>query len=470
MAIENIRGFKLKDHNFTEKQKKFIEDLIYRYNNKTAGSKKYVSTYRYSLCDWINSLGFKISLKEMIYPIISHESYGAYFSDIDGNRYIDIAMGYGVCFHGHKPKFVYDAVKERLERGFELGPQTIEAGESVMLISQLTGVDRVTFCGTGSEAVMFALRIARGYTKKDKIVIFANSFHGTFDGVLGRNLNGKTDPISIGTTEGMVSDIYVLEYGKDESLEFIKKHADELAAVMAEPVQTRNPSLQPVTFLKEIRKISNEKDFLLIFDETVTGFRVHSGGIQKLFNINADIVIYGKALGGGLPISAVCGREEIMKIVDGGYYRFGDDSHPDQDVIFFAGTYYKHPLSIVATLASLKEIKRHENRLQEYTNKLTEQLALDLNNLFIKQNAPIKVHQFSSFFRFMTFGDYPFASDPIELEIFFFLMMLKGVYTWERRICYLSTAHNMEDVKNITKIAEESLNEMREGGVEFKIS
>ncbi|MFN3412425.1 MAG: aminotransferase class III-fold pyridoxal phosphate-dependent enzyme, partial [Exilispira sp.] len=123
--------------------------------------------------------------------------------------------------------------------------------------------------------------------KKDKIVIFANSFHGTFDGVLGRNLDNKTDPVSIGTTNNMVSDLYILEYGTDESIEFIKKHADELAAVMAEPVQTRNPSLQPVTFLKEIEKIANEKGFLLIFDETVTGFRAHSGGIQKLFNINA---------------------------------------------------------------------------------------------------------------------------------------------------------------------------------------
>lgn len=469
MPIKNIRAFRIKDDPLTEKQRSFVKDLANRYNNKTLSSKKYVSENRYHLCDWINSLGFKISLKEIIYPIISYKSEGAYFTDIDGNSYIDIAMGYGACFHGHKPKFVYAAIKERLERGFELGPQTVEAGEAAKLVSQLTGVDRVTFCGTGSEAVMFALRIARGYTKRDKVVIFANSFHGTFDGVLGRNLDNKTDPVSIGTTNNMVSDLYILEYGTDESIEFIKKHANELAAVMAEPVQTRNPSLQPINFLKEIREIASKNNFLLIFDETVTGFRVHSGGIQKLFNIYADIVIYGKALGGGLPISAVCGREDIMKLVDGGNYRFGDLSYPDPDVIFFAGTYYKHPLSIVATLASLKEIKKHENRLQEYANKLTENLVFELNKMFINKKVPIKVHHFSSFFRFMTFGDYPFASDPIELEIFFFLMILKGLYTWERRICYLSTAHNEEDIKNIINIAEESIDEMREGGFEFQI-
>ncbi|ADR19812.1 aspartate aminotransferase family protein [Calditerrivibrio nitroreducens] len=465
--MSNIRGFRIQHDSLTEKQRIFIDDFSKRYTEKTKKSKNYISSNRYHLCDWMNSLGFKLSLKEMLYPIISHSSEGAYFTDIDGNRYIDIAMGYGVCFHGHKPKFVYDAIKERLERGFELGPQTVESGEAAYLIHHLTGVDRVTFCGTGSEAVMFALRIARGFTRKKKIVIFANSFHGTFDGVLGKMAEDITIPVSPGTTEGMVEDLVVLEYGSDAALDYIRKNADGLAAVMAEPVQTRNPSLRPVEFLKEIRKLADEKGFLLIFDETVTGFRVHYGGIQKLFDIKADIVIYGKALGGGMPIAAVCGRDDVMKIVDGGYYSFGDETYPDPYVIFFAGTYYKHPLSIVATLASLKEIKRNGNHLQEYTNNLTSILVEKLNNLFKQKSVPIVVHSFSSFFRFITVDPYPFVSDPIELEILFLLMILKGVYTWERRICYLSTQHTIQDVEDIVKIVDESIDEMRSGGFSF---
>ncbi|MCX8084656.1 MAG: aminotransferase class III-fold pyridoxal phosphate-dependent enzyme [Calditerrivibrio sp.] len=463
----NIRAFRLQDDILNEKQKSFILDLTNRYNSKTSKSKRYVSQNRYHLCDWINSLGFKLSLKEMIYPIISQSSEGAYFIDIDGNRYIDIAMGYGVCFHGHKPKFVVDAIKERLERGFELGPQTVETGEAAYLIHKLTGVERVTFCGTGSEAVMFALRIARAYTKKDKVVIFANSFHGTFDGILGKTDGESTTAISPGTPQGMIKDIVVLEYGSEKALDYIRKNAHSLAAVMVEPVQTRNPSLRPIGFLKELRSLANQHCFVLIFDETVTGFRVHSGGVQKAFNINADLVIYGKALGGGLPISAVCGRADIMKVVDGGYYQFGDLSHPDPYVIFFAGTYFKHPLSIVSTLASLKEIYKNNNRLQNYTNKLTKKLVSKLNDMFQKKKVPIVVHHYSSFFRFFTVDPYPFTSDPIELEIFFLLMILKGVYTWERRICYLSTAHTEEDISSVIKHAETSIDEMRDGGFEF---
>jgi len=466
--MSNIRGFRLTKDPLNDKQEKFLKHLQDKFNKKTKKSMEYISNNRYYLCDWMNSLGFKATLKGMLYPIISHESEGAYFIDIDDNKYIDIAMGYGVCFHGHKPKFVYEAIKERLERGFELGPQTVETGEAARLVHELTGVDRVTFCGTGSEAVMFALRIARGFTKRKKIIIFANSFHGTFDGILGKTFENKTTPLSPGTTEGMVEDLVVLEYGSDTALDYIRKNGENISAVMAEPVQTRNPSLRPIEFLKEIKNLSIQKGFLLIFDETVTGFRVHSGGIQKLFGIPADIVIYGKALGGGMPISAVCGREDIMKIVDGGFYRFDDESHPDPYVIFFAGTYYKHPLSIVATLASLKEIKKHNNALQEYANSLTSTLVSKLNDLFLKKEVPITVHSFSSFFRFMTLDPYPFSNDPIELEILFLLMILKGVYTWERRICYLSTQHTTKELEVILNIVEESIDEMRSGGFEFR--
>lgn len=464
----NIRSFKKEKHKLTVEQAAFVKQFVQDYNAKTIKSKTYAAANRDTFCDWINTLCFKMSLKDFIYPIVSESSFGSKFKDIDGNEYVDMAMGYGVAFHGHNPPYVKKAIESQLEKGIELGPQCRLSAETAVLVKELTGVERVTFCCTGTEAVMAALRIARAATNRQKVVMFRNSFHGSFDGVLAWDFKGQSFPLADGTLSGMVEDIIVLPYASEESMDFIKTHIDELAAVLVEPIQSRTPELQPIAFLRALRQLTRSHGAALIFDETVTGFRVHPGGVQALFNIKADLVIYGKSLGGGMPISAVCGTSSFMDVVDGGSWLFEDDSFPKRDAIFFTGTYFKHPLSIAAAKAALMEIKENGTALQDRASKVTADLAAALNLYFQKDNVPIVVNAFGSMFRFVSIDPYPLMAEPIEMDLFFYQLLYRGVYTWERRICYLSAVHTEQDVVAIMQAVKESVAAIRDGGFEFK--
>jgi len=464
----NFRALRMLKDELTEKQQAYVDSLSERYAEKTAASKQWAADNYDSFCDWINSLSFKLSLKEMIYPIISDGSKGSHFVDIDGNDFVDISMGYGSVFMGHNPDFQKNAIAEQLEKGYELGPQLKLSAEVAELVCELTGVERVAFCNSGSEAVMMALRIARAVTGKNKIFLFRNSFHGTFDGVLGFTTEGGTFPISYGTTDGMTADIELLDYGTDASYERIKECIHECAAILVEPVQSRKPDMRPADFLRKLRKLTEENNAALIFDEVVTGFRLHPGGAQHLFGIKADVVVYGKSFGNGMPVSAVAGKKKFMDVVDGGDWRFGDSSKPETDVIFYAGTYFKHPLSMAASKAVLQEIKSTGRKHQDRAGALTTRLCESLNSFFKSAKVPVKIQYFGSMFRFESFGDYALHLEPIEMELMFFNMILRGVYTWERRICYLSSAHTDEDVSAIINAVIESIEDLRNGGFEFR--
>src|SRR5262249_5468863 len=153
-------------------------------------------------------------------------------------------------------------------------------------------------------------------------------------------------PIAPGIPRQSVSNMIVLDYGTQESLDWIRRNAGELAAVLVEPVQSRHPALQPIEFLKEIRQITEASGTALVFDEVVTGFRVHQGGCQALFGIRADLATYGKVIAGGLPVGIIAGKSRFMDALDGGMWQFGDDSYPEVGVTFFAGTFVRHPLAM----------------------------------------------------------------------------------------------------------------------------
>ena len=233
---------------------------------------------------------------------------------------------------------------------------------------ELTGNERVTFCNTGSEAVMAAMRVARTVTSRQKVVMFTGDYHGTFDEVLvkGVRKGGKPHslPIAPGIPNEMAANIVVLDYATPESLEYIRRHAAELAAVLVEPVQSRHPALQPVEFLREVRKITEASETALIFDEVVTGFRTHPGGVQALFGVRADLVTYGKVVGGGMPIGVLAGHARFMDALDGGAWQYGDESYPETGVTFFAGTFVRHPLALAAAAAVLKRLKQEGPQLQ----------------------------------------------------------------------------------------------------------
>ncbi len=258
---------------------------------------------------------------------------------------------------GHSPQFVLDAVREQIELGVAIGPQSPLAGEVAAQICELTGNDRVTFCNTGSEAVMAAIRVARTVTGRDRIIYFAGDYHGTFDEVLVRNTPRGTVPLAPGIPIANTGNVVVLEYGADASLDYIRKNAGEIAAVLIEPVQTRNPGLQPIAFIKTVREITEQAEIALIMDEVVTGFRLAPGGVQEAFGVRADLATYGKVIGGGYPIGVLSGKAQFMDALDGGAWQYGDTSIPEVGVTFFAGTFVRHPQALAAARAVLNHLK-----------------------------------------------------------------------------------------------------------------
>ncbi|MGH9648571.1 MAG: aminotransferase class III-fold pyridoxal phosphate-dependent enzyme, partial [Bryobacteraceae bacterium] len=367
-------------------QRDYLKALIDRYSKKTQGSKQLTQKYRRVLADPRVASGFRSQWKEIVYPIVTNRSHGSRLWDIDGNEYIDLLNGFGPIAFGHVPDFVAGAVANQLKQGIEIGPQTPLAGEVAELLCELTHLDRATFCNTGSEAVMAAMRVARTVTGKKKIVLFNGDYHGNFEEVLvkrvGRGESLRSGPIAPGIAPEAVENIIVLDYGTPEALAVIRQHASELAAVLLEPVQSRHPELRPREFLLQLREITAASGTALIFDEIVTGFRVHQGGAQAMYGIQADIATYGKVLGGGLPIGAIAGKAKFMDALDGGMWSYGDDSYPETGVTFFAGTFVRHPLAMAAARAVLQHLKESGPALQERLTQRTENFVANLNRIF----------------------------------------------------------------------------------------
>ncbi|HEY1403995.1 MAG TPA: amino acid adenylation domain-containing protein, partial [Pyrinomonadaceae bacterium] len=395
----------------------------------------------------------------MLYPIVGARSGGSRLWDIDGNEYIDFTMGFGVHLFGHRPSFIDEAINGEFEVGVELGARSNLVGEVAERFCSVTGHDRVAFTNSGTEAVMAAMRLARARTGREKIVIFNHSYHGHADGTLAsaRHEPGVavTCPIAPGVPNGAVESIVVLEYGTEETLETLRALGGELAAVMVEPVQSRNPSLQPVEFLRELRKLTETCGAALIFDEMITGFRVHPAGAQGLFGIQADLACYGKIIGGGLPLGLIAGKRHFMDGIDGGMWSYGDYTFPTVERTAFGGTFCQHPVAMAAARAVLRKIEAEGPTLQERLNERTARLADTLNRFFESHQVPMRVTYFGSMFRF------EFSAN---LDLFFYHMLEKGIYIWEWRTCFLSTAHTDEDLDAFLKAVRESVAELRSGG------
>ncbi|MEQ2015889.1 aminotransferase class III-fold pyridoxal phosphate-dependent enzyme [Photorhabdus bodei] len=440
------------------KRDRHIQQLTEQFVRKTASSKHNAQQFRAVLADNRASAGFRLSTKEMLYPLVGVRSQGARIWDADGNEYIDFTMGFGANLLGHAPECVQQAVAAQLSQGMQIGPQSSLAGEVATLIAELTGQQRVAFCNSGSEAVMSAIRLVRAVTGKNKVALFSGSYHGVFDGILGRQQGGETPehaiPIAAGTPASLVEDLLVLEYGSEESLVLIAKYADQLAAVIVEPVQSRYPNHQPREYLHALRKLTAEHDITLMFDEVITGFRLAAGGAQAYYGVKADIATYGKIVGGGMPIGVIAGSARFMDSIDGGFWQYGDESWPQAELIFFAGTFSKHPLTMAASKAVLEYIKNHP-RLYDDINQKTNDLAQTLNTWFATTGTPIEIVSAGSLFRFKFSGNY---------DILFHHLMLRGIFIWEGRNCFVSTAHTTQDIELFITAVKESLNAMRADG------
>lgn len=443
----------------TQQQEEYIRELAARYSRKTAKSKVFTQEHRKTLADPRVVSGFRPEWKEMVYSIVSSRSRGSKLWDIDGNEYIDLLNGFGPTMFGHSPDFVIEAIQEQMKEGFAIGPQTPLAGKAAALLTEMTGTERVTFCNTGSEAVMAAMRIARTVTGRDRVVFFAGDYHGQFDEVLAKQLRRKGEytvqPAAPGIPRPNLGSITVLDYGTEESLRYIEQNANNLAAVLIEPVQSRHPNLQPKEFLSRLREITRQSGTAFIFDEVVTGFRIHPRGAQGFYGIDADMVTYGKVVAGGMPIGILAGKSAFMDALDGGMWQFGDASVPEVGVTFFAGTFVRHPLTMAALCATLQHIREAGIEVYDRLNTRAAEFAARWNQVLTASGLPLHLENC---------GSVMFLRMPPELRfagLLYYLMREKGVFLLEGFPMYLTTAHTDADLDHILRALRESIAELQ---------
>ncbi len=309
-------------------------------------------------------------------PIFVKKAKGAYLYDEDGNRLIDYINSWGPMILGHAHPPVVDAVVTKAKLGTSFGmPTEIETKIAELAVSMVPNVDKIRFVNSGTEACMSAVRLARGFTGKDKIIKFAGCYHGHSDSFLIQAGSGAVtfgSPNSPGVTAGTAKDTLLAEYNNLANVEtLINANKNEIACIIIEPVAGNMGCIPPAEgFLEGLRSLCDKHNILLIFDEVMTGFRLAAGGVQELFTINADIVTFGKVIGGGLPVGAFAARNEIMNHL------------APLGPVYQAGTLSGNPLAMAAGYAMLTELNEDKevfNRLAEKTVYLHKGIAQALN-------------------------------------------------------------------------------------------
>jgi glutamate-1-semialdehyde aminotransferase len=433
-------------------------DLIHALSDQNRRTKQHTQQYRACFALNRNAAGFTKEYKELTYTLVCDRAEGPYVYDVDGRSYIDLTMGFGSILFGHNYAPVRQAIEAQLAKSWSVGPISPLAGMLAEQISRATGVERVAFFNSGTEAVMVALRLAKAATKRRHIVFFKGAYNGTFDTLLTMRSDPNTHQareMVPGVTQAILQESYLLEYGSAESLEFIRAHRDEIAGVLVEPVQSRNPGLQPREYLHELRAITENAGIALIFDEVITGFRIHLGGSQQHFDIQADLVTYGKVIGGGLPIGVVAGKARFLDATDGGFWQYGDDSVPTARQTFVAGTFCHHPLAMAAALKVLEILQNTEGRLLADLNDTTRAFCERLNTFFTDNGYPLRLNHFASLFRFTT---------PARSGMLYYQLLLHGVYVWEGRNCFLSPAHEPEVLAALEEKIKRSCHQLEQQG------
>ena len=322
-------------------------------------------------------------------PIFASKALGAYVYDEDDNKYIDYISSWGPMILGHAHKKVINAISETAKKGTSFGmPTSLETDLAKLALSMVSGMDKIRFVNSGTEACMSAIRLARGFTKKDKIVKFSGCYHGHSDSFLIQAGSGVVTfgtPNSPGVTQGTAKDTLIAPYNNLKFVErLIENNIDEIAAIIIEPVAGNMGCIVPKDgFIEGLRVLCDKNDILLIFDEVMTGFRLASGGAQELLGVNADIVTYGKVIGGGLPVGAFASRNEIMK-----------ELSPEGSV-YQAGTLSGNPLAMSAGIATLTELKEN-NGIYKSLEEKSLYLEKEMIKVLEKTSVDFKINRLGS--------------------------------------------------------------------------
>ncbi len=379
-------------------------------------------------------------------PLFIKKANGSKITDVDRNEYIDFVLSYGPMILGHRNKYVEKSIHRALKRGYSFGASTRgEIKLAKMVCNAFPGMDKVRFVNSGTEAVLSALRLARAYTGKNKIIKFSGCYHGHSDALLvaaGSGLATLSIPGSKGVPDEAVKNTLIAEYNNIESVKkHIKKHKD-IAAVIIEPVAGNMGVVLPSKeFIKELRFITKEKGILLIVDEVMTGFRSKFGGAQELLGIEGDITCLGKVIGGGFPVGAYGASNEIMQMVA----PLGD--------MYQAGTLSGNPIAMASGIATLKELMiLNPYEKFERTAKRLETVLLEAAK---ENNIALQVNRFGSminpFFTSekVTNFETAQASDTAQFKTFFWNMVENGIFLPPSQFeaWFLSTALSEKDLK-----------------------
>lgn len=322
-------------------------------------------------------------------PIFVESAKGAYLYDADGNKLIDYIASWGPMILGHAYQPVLDAVIAKAEKGTSFGmPTEIETEIASLAVSMVPGIEKIRFVNSGTEACMSAVRLARGYTSKEKIIKFAGCYHGHSDSFLIEAGSGAVTfgvPNSPGVTSGTAKDTLLAPYNDLESVKkLISENKDQIACIILEPVAGNMGCIPPADgFLEGLRQLCDVHDILLIFDEVMTGFRLAAGGAQELLGVKADIVTFGKVIGGGLPVGAFAARNEIMEHL------------APLGPVYQAGTLSGNPLAMAAGLAMLKSL--HESpEIYQSLDRKTAYLHHGLNGVLKASSLPYVINSMGS--------------------------------------------------------------------------
>lgn len=322
-------------------------------------------------------------------PIFIKEAKGAYLYDEDGNKLIDFIASWGPMILGHAHEPVVQAVIEKTKKGTSFGmPTEIETEIAKLAVSMVPNIEKIRFVNSGTEACMSAVRLARGYTKKDKIIKFAGCYHGHSDSFLIQAGSGAVtfgEPNSPGVTKGTAQDTLLADYNNLESVEeLIKSNEGEIACIILEPVPGNMGCIIPKKgFLEGLRELCDKHDILLIFDEVMSGFRLAKGGAQEYFGIQADLVTFGKVIGGGLPVGAFAGKSEIMEYL------------APNGPVYQAGTLSGNPLAMAAGLAMISELNQRPE-VYESLAKKTEYLHRGIGKELTEKQIPHTINRVGS--------------------------------------------------------------------------
>jgi glutamate-1-semialdehyde 2,1-aminomutase len=391
-------------------------------------------------------------------PIFISRGKGSKFRDVDGNEYIDYIGSWGPHLFGHNPDFIKQALLEAIENGTSFGaPTELEVKMAKLITELIPSVEMIRMVNSGTEATMSAIRLARGFTGRDKFIKFEGCYHGHADHFLIKAGSGALTlgtPTSPGVTARNAADTLVADYNNIYSIKkLVATNKNQIAAVIIEPV-AGNMGVVKVDplFLKQLKEICQEEKIILIFDEVMTGFRVAKGGAQELLGVKPDLSTFGKIIGGGLPVGAFGGRKEIMEMVS--------PSGP----IYQAGTLSGNPLAMSAGYAALTYIKENPGvykLLEEKSKFLEDGFIKNLKSIGKKYACNRVGSMMTLFFTEQDVVDYKSAvsSDTTLYGKFFHEMLKRGIYIPPAQFeaMFVSTAHSQEDLEKTVKAHYESL-------------